>query len=505
MRRKGREEKARRERTEARVAGEVDHVEDAETSPPVPSATLAARAAAVEIGRARRALVAGTGQIWILAWPVMLSQLLVTGVSLADIAMVGRLGPGAVAAVGYATQFFFMTQASLFAVGFACVALMTRAIGAGDVAGARRSLAASVLVGVGTALLVAAAVLVAPRAILRLLNAEAAVIELSVPYLRLVLGSSLLLAVSLVLESGMRADRNTVTPMRIASVVALTKVVLSALLIFGLAGMPRLELVGAGLATVVSQVLGVGLFAWVVLRSDEASPVALGWHDFAGAGAYIGSVVRIAAPGVGERIILNLALLSYFALLGRYGTVAVAAYTVGVRALSFSWIPGTAFGAAVATLVGQALGRGDPDEAEAIGVRAARLAVFVAVVLGTVAGVARYPIARVFTNDAATIATLGPFMLCLAWAQPMLQLHFTLAGIHRGAGDSWTPMVAATIGNWGLRVPLASLCALVWHSSLVWLWTALIFDHTARAAWLLRSLRRGEWKTSPQLRLTATT
>ena len=58
------------------------------------------------------------------------------------------------------------------------------------------------------------------------------------------------------------------------------------------------------------------------------------------------------------RIAGVMALLSYFAILGTYGTVAVAAYTVGVRALSFSWIPGTGFAAAVATLVGQALGRG---------------------------------------------------------------------------------------------------------------------------------------------------
>ena len=50
-----------------------------------------------------------------------------------------------------------------------------------------------------------------------------------------------------------------------------------------------------------------------------------------------------------------------------------------------------------------------------------------------------------FTDDRATIAALGPFLLCLAISQPMLQLHFTLAGVHRGAGDTWTPLIAATV------------------------------------------------------------
>ena len=82
----------------------------------------------------------------------MLAQVLANAVSLIDIAMVGRLGPDAVAAVGYATQFFFLSQSLLFAVGFACVALMARAIGAGDPDRARHALAASVGVAVAATL-----------------------------------------------------------------------------------------------------------------------------------------------------------------------------------------------------------------------------------------------------------------------------------------------------------------------------------------------------------------
>src|SRR5262249_4632630 len=158
-----------------------DAVEDPEYSSQNPSGALAAqalgaRAADAPLVRRRRA--AGMGELMRLSWPIMLSQVLVTAVSLIDIAMVGRLGPKAVAAVGYATQFFFMTQSALFAVGFACVALMARAIGAGDPVEARRSLGASLVVGIVTAVVVAAAVLVAPESLLRLLNAEPEVIAM---------------------------------------------------------------------------------------------------------------------------------------------------------------------------------------------------------------------------------------------------------------------------------------------------------------------------------------
>ena len=68
-----------------------------------------------------------------------------------------------------------------------------------------------------------------------------------------------------------------------------------------------------------------------------------------------------------------------------------------------------------------------------------------------------------------------------------------LAGAHRGAGDTWTPLVAATVGNWLFRVPLALACAIWWETSVVWIWVAIVFDHVSRAAWLTISFARQRW------------
>jgi putative MATE family efflux protein len=478
------------------VEEEVEELGDPEAGPSLPSATLAAAAAAgVAAERASAPPAPGTGrEIWRLAWPVMLSQVLVTLVGLVDIAMVGRIGPRAQAAVGYASQFFSLAQSALFAIGFSCVAVMARAIGGGDLERARRGLAGSLLLAIGVALGFGALILAAPRSVLAWLSAEPDVIELAVPYLQLVMLGSLLMAVALTLESALRANRDTRTPMRVAVVVTAVKLGLNAVLIFGLLGFPRLELVGAGLATVASQVVALLLFCGVVLGQPRRSPLALRRRDFAASRSLMPELGRIAAPGVAERLVMNLALLSYFGVLGQFGTIAVAAYTVGVRILAFSWIPGTAYAQAVATLVGQSLGAGDRAGATRSGWRAASLALATAVVLGLVCAFAREPLARLFTDDADTIATLGPFMLCLAIAQPFLQLHFTLGGAHRGAGDTWTPLVAAFVGNWVFRVPLSFLASEIAQLGLVAVWAVLILDHVARAGWLLVSFRRGRWQ-----------
>jgi len=433
----------------------------------------------------------GYREIWTLSWPVMLAQVLVSAVSLVDIAMVGRLGPHAVAAVGYASQFFNLAQAALFAIGTACVALMARAIGAGDRPRARVALAGSLIVALGTALLFLAIILAAPRWYLRGLGAEPAVIDAAIPYLVLILLATVFLAVSITLESALRADRNTRLPMLIAVAVTTLKIGLNAVLIFGAFGFPRLGLVGAGLATVAAQALGLAVYVSILVTSKRDSPLALESGDFRAACGELREVVRIALPGIGERLAMNLALLAYFRVLSSYGTVAIAAYTVGVRILAFSWIPGTGFGVAAATLVGQSLGAGRPQEAMRAGWRATRMAIGIAVPLGALCALAREPLGRLFTDDPATIEALGPFLLCLALSQPFLQAHFALGGAHRGAGDTWTPFIAAAVGNWLLRTPIAFFLAFVLHTDVIWIWYALTIDHLARTAWLTWSFRRG--------------
>lgn len=484
------------------VEREIEELGDPEAGPSLPSTTLAAQAAVSTPGDTSRRFL-GTGsrtrEILILSWPVMLSQGLISMAGLIDRAMVGRLGGSddaavPLAAVGFATQFFFLIQSTLFAVGLACVALMARAIGSGDPARARSVMAASLEIALASTAVFASAMWFGGPWALEWLGATPEVTAAALPYLRLILGSSILMAVALLIESALRANRNMRTPMWVALFVTVSKLGANWLLIFGNWGFPRLELVGAGLATVLSQAVAVTLLLGSIARARGDSPVALRWRDWRGVQRLRREVIRVALPSVAERLVMNAAMLVYFWVLGNYyGTISVAVYTVGVALLSFSWIPGTGYAQSCATLVGQALGANRPHEAVRIGKRSAGLALGTSVILGAVFAISRTPLAELFTDDPAVVAALGPFMLTLALAQPFLQLHFTLGGAHRGAGDTWTPLLAATLGNWVFRVPLALAFAIWLETSVLWIWYAIVFDHVSRAAWLTISFARQRW------------
>jgi putative MATE family efflux protein len=430
-----------------------------------------------------------------LAWPAIISQVLASGVSLIDIAMLGRLGTEALAAVGYTSQFFQLAQAALLALSVACVALMARALGADEPERARGAFAASLVLAVGSAVAICVVAVGYPRILLGWLNADPAVIDCAVPYFRLTLGSTLFLAVTLTIESAFRSARNTTTPLLIAAVVTAVKLALNWILIFGALGFPRLDLVGAGLATLGAQLVGVTLFIAASRRRNrpESHAVRLLRADFANVRGLLPETARVSWPALGERVLLNSALLIYFWVLSDYGPVAIAAYTIGVRLLSFSWIPGVGISIAASTLVGQALGAGDARLAARAGWRSARLSLLVSLALFVVFALLRKTLAEGFTDDPDVIAALEPFMLLLGIAQPFLGVHFTLAGALRGAGDTVTPLWSATLGNWVFRVPLALLVAKVFHADVVWVWATVVFDHVTRAIWLTWAFRREHW------------
>jgi len=432
--------------------------------------------------------------IWSMAWPATLSFVVVNVVDVVDVALVGRLGRQTVAAWGYATQCVHLVETLVQAVGIGCVALVARAAGAGEPARARRAIAASIFVAQVVAAIALLLAIAIPRPLLRLLDAEPGVIEIAVPYFRLFAASMVLYAASFMFESGLRAHRNTRGPMFVAAGVMTVKTVLSIVLIFGLLGLPRLELVGAGLATLGAHAVGLALYVGVSrVAARDGLAVTFGWDDVRHMWDLVVEATLVSLPSMGERLIMSLALLTYFKILSGYGTAAIAAYAIGVRLLSFSWAPGLGFAAAASTFVGQALGASDSVQARRAGRRSVVQAVLVMCGLAVLFFFVRAPLAHAFTKDAKVAEGLMPFMLMLAVAQPFMGAHFTLGGVLRGAGDTLTPLIGAAVGNWGFRVPLAILFTRWFGHELVWVWAALIGDHFARMVVNGVVFLRGAW------------
>ena len=172
----------------------------------------------------------------------------------------------------------------------------------------------------------------------------------------------------------------------------------------------------------------------------------------------------------------------------------MAAYFIGARILSLSFLPGFGFGAATATMVGQSLGAGRPDDAERSGRAAVRLALGMMTAAGTVVFVAARPIARLFVDDEAVVENAFSLIRVLAAVQPLMAIDFSLGGALRGAGDTRYPLLTVILGFYVCRLGFAYLVTFTFALGILWLWLAVLGDYAARAALKARRFRSGAWK-----------
>ena len=424
---------------------------------------------------------------WALAWPVIFTFSIESFVGLCDMLMVGRLGPTAVAGVGVGVQILGAVDTVMFALGTGVLAIVARHVGAGERAEAEETLRQSLGAGAAVAVLIMLPVIAWAPALVAAFRVNDAVVVAGTRFLRIVMPAAPASALLFIMVSSLRGAGDTRTPLAIGATVGTVNVVLAYGLIFGRLGLPAVGVAGAAIAT--GALLGLGLLARgrlvLVLR---ARPARLRLD-------VVRRVLRIGYPAAIEHLLMQVGFFLYIVFAAHHGTAAVAAYFIGVRILALSFLPGFGFAAAAATMIGQNLGAGRPDDAERSGRAAVRLALWLMTAAGVVILVAARPIARLFVADAAVIADTVSFIRVLAACQPLMALDFTLGGALRGAGDTRFPLLAVFLGFYVCRLGVAWLVTFALGLGVVWLWLALVGDYVARSVLKGARFRSGVWKT----------
>jgi len=427
-----------------------------------------------------------------LAWPVIINNILLTFVWMVDMIMVGRLGPTAVAAVGVSGQMFNMVMAITLAVTTGTIALVARFTGAREKEKANTVLGQSLLMGAVFSVVLMLPGLAGSEHFFRLFGAEASVAEIGVPYLRIVLAGTIFLVIALVSSSALRGAGDTKTPLIISVAANLIHVVLNYALIFGKFGMPRLEVTGCGIATATTFVLEALAFLVLLRRGNLA--LSLPKRMFAVEKDIAKKTLRIGTPSAIEQGIMQLGYLWYLAIITRYGTEPLAAYTIGVNIMSLSFMPGFGFSVAASALVGQHLGAKEGGLAASKGRECVRIALWAMSAIGVVLFLAARPIALVYVTDARVVELTALFVRILAVCQPAMALHMTLAGALVGAADTRWPLYASFIGMYFIRIPLALFAAYGLGLSITWIWLIILADHYGKSAVLIFRFLSGKWR-----------
>lgn len=433
-----------------------------------------------------------TGELFKLALPAIMENILYMVVWIVDTAMVGQVSATALAAVGLGGQFVFMFSWIFSSLGVGASTLVARAVGAKEPAAAERTAAHALALAAGFSLVLAIAGFLASPFLIGLLTKDSAVLSDGIAYSRILFAAVVFMVPLIVSNSILRGSGDTITPMLVAAVGNLFNIVGDYVLIFGKLGFPAMGVVGAAIASALSQVLGFSIMSYILftgISRIRLHPRQLfHWHR-----DIMEKLITLSIPAAFEETLLNLGRTLYVALVSQLGTVAFAANQVVVSVESISFMPGYGFAVAASTLVGQRLGAGQKEEAVAAGYLGARLAAFVMAVIGLLFLIVPRPILTLFSKDPAVL-TIGAVILQIAALEQIpIALEMTMAGAMRGAGDTRYPMFVTAIGNYLVRLPLVFLAVSILHQGLpvVWLITAL--DWSVRAVLLYARYRKEKW------------
>lgn len=450
----------------------------------------------VIVKRAQRRLTLNKSlsrMILILAWPVMAEMFLQTLAQIVDMAMVGRLGQSAIAAVGLSFRPLFVGQAIFLGLGVATTAIVARFIGAGEKQNAALAAEQSLLTTSVLALALAAFGWFFARQITLFMGAEGDVVGLGTSYLLGFSPGLFFLMLATIMTSSLRAAGDTRTPFYAGMISNVVNVVFNYALIFGKFGFPEMGVLGAAIATSLSRVVAAAIMAVALVQGRGG--LHLDWRGFLRLDwQMIVRLFRIGIPAAIERFVQSLSMMLHLKILATLGTTAVAVSTLGSNVEQLSFMPSIGFSVAASTLVGQRLGARKPDEAEENGWEAVRLSSYFMGIMGVLFLLIPGPFVRIYTADPALIEPAKDLLRVIGVTQLPQAIANTLSGILRGAGDTKVVLQSGILGNVLLRLGLSYLFVVVLKLGLWSAFAAVLVDWIVRAILMTYVVRQGKWK-----------
>ena len=435
--------------------------------------------------------------MFVLSFPMMISQLLQTLYNLADMFWLGHLpaseSGGAVAGMQIAWPLIWFLIA--FSAGFAMagIALVSQYVGAGDRKKANFSagqvLSLSIIFGVIIAII---GVIFSPL-FARLITKNAAVVKNAVLYLELIFLGMPFMFVAAVFQAILSAEGDTITPMYVNLVTVTLNIVLDPFLIFGLWRFPKMGIQGAALATIVCQGIASIIALYILFKGKKGIKVTL--KDLIPDFSWVRKIFKIGIPAAIGNGTSAFGFLIVTAIIGRVSNaeVALAAYGIGDRMISLEFIITDALAMGIATLVGQNLGANLIKRVTEIAKKGLQIEILITVAESILLFALRVPLFKVFIPGRADILAEGVrFVTIFMIGIPFFGIIDATSALFRGSGHNTPPMIVDIVRLWGLRIPLAFLFSLKFGS--IGIWWGMALSNVGAATLALFFYFKGEWK-----------
>lgn len=427
-----------------------------------------------------------------IAIPVALQNLMLALVAVSDALMLGNIEQNAMSAVSLATQVQFIQNIFFFAMVGAGAILGAQYWGKKDTFSFRDVYNTLLRLTVLTSVIFCLLCELAPGFLMRLFTNEPALIEIGVSYLKIAGWSYLFVGTSQSLLSLMKVSDHVKTTVVISVGTVVLNIILNAVLIYGLFGLPRMEAEGAALATLIVRILEFIISAGIVFCKGYTAPNLK--RLFVWNRPLVGDYLKCFLPLFGAGLLWGVGFTAYSAFMGHLGEDAAAASSVCavVRDCVCCVTEGLATGAGI--VIGNELGAGNLPGAQKYGDRIVKIAFIAGILSAVLMFLLTFPVTGfVKLTEEAGKLLYGMMVVMSVYMIGRCVNTIVINGIFAAGGDTMFDLYSLAITMWGLAIPLAALGTFLFHFNPVLVYACTCLDEVGKIPWTIQHYRKYKW------------
>jgi putative MATE family efflux protein len=425
--------------------------------------------------------------------PIIAELMLMSMISMVNLAMVGHLGAFALSAVGLTNQPIFISLAVFQSFNIGATALISRFIGAKNNQEAKAVVIQTMMMAVILGAVLAIIGVVFSRQIVLFLGAKQDTIEYASMYMKYMAVGMFLQSIPIAVTSILRGAGESKIPMRYNIVSNIVNVAVSFPLIYGVASLPGLGLKGAAVGTTIAKLIACIMSIYALFNTQL--PIALSLRDKLRLNfVIIKRIMNIGISAAGEQLAMRVGFLLYTKIVADLGTTSFAAHQICLNVTQYVSNVINGLAVAASSFTGRSLGAKNPKLAEEYCHQINRIGLVISLSIGASFFLAGYQISQIYTSDVSVLVQAA-FVLKIATLITFPQNYLSIvSGCLRGAGDTRWPLVSALIGMIVARVSLAALFVKVFYWGLAGAWAAAVLDQSIRAVLIYFRFKTGKWK-----------
>lgn len=428
--------------------------------------------------------------LW-LAWPMIVANLVNMSYNLVDAYWLGKLGKEAFGAPTVSWPLIMLFYSLGFGFGMAGISLISQYFGAGDFRMANKSAGNLITFMLIVSLSIGALGYLASPYIMALMGVPVDVYPLAVDYIRVVFLGMPLAFIGFAFITIANSLGDTRTPTSISIVSSLANMVIDPILIFGWFGLPPLRVVGAAIATISSRSIISLVGSYLLFHGYKGVKIRV--YDLGVEGWWLRKVFSIGTPLAIQQSSNALGFTVMMSIVSRFGSVAIAAYGVGIRIIdviqAFTW----GINRATSIMVGQNIGAELYKRAKGI---AKTSSILIASILTTGALTIYYTrdwTVAVFINDPHVIIEGGNLLSIFSLSIPFFGVFFIGSGVAAGSGHTRFFAALSIFRLWGLRIGLSYLLAILLDFKTTGIWVAMTLSNVCAGLIALTWILKADW------------